>query len=109
MESKQGNIQAGCAAGTASGTRRIDKRVPGLKLFIMQEELKQYCRNELVLGNTTLPTGTQGEWYSFVIPLADFGCGGGTGYPELADIDRVDFQNMAIRNAVVCITELALG
>ncbi|KAL6758139.1 hypothetical protein V8C86DRAFT_3025649 [Haematococcus lacustris] len=83
--------------------------VPGLKLFIMQEELKQYCRNELVLGNTTLPTGTQGEWYSFVIPLADFGCGGGTGYPELADIDRVDFQNMAIRNAVVCITELALG
>ncbi|KAJ9509472.1 hypothetical protein QJQ45_001939 [Haematococcus lacustris] len=73
--------------------------VPGLKLFIMQEELKQYCRNELVLGNTTLPTGTQGEWYSFVIPLADFGCGGGTGYPELADIDRVDFQNMAIRNA----------
>jgi hypothetical protein len=44
-------------------------QVPQLKLFVMQDAggNKKYCRNELVLGNSTQPSSQSGSWYLFQV------------------------------------------
>ncbi|KAL6764674.1 hypothetical protein V8C86DRAFT_2468022 [Haematococcus lacustris] len=85
--------------------------VPPLKLFLIQAEVKGYCRSELNLGSSINPSdsSTVGgrEWSLFTIPLSEFGCGG-SGYPSLAQIDKIEFENEQTRDVAFCITQAQL-
>lgn len=50
----------------------------------------------------------QKEWYSVSIPLSDFKCDVGS-VGSLAAVDRVDIQNIAIRDAVICLDNIEIA
>lgn len=52
-------------------------------------------------------TKASDDWYTVKIPLAAFACANGsTG--SLAAVDRVDFQNVNIRDADICLDNIKL-
>jgi hypothetical protein len=52
-------------------------------------------------------TKVSGDWYRVSIPLSVFGCDKGSA-GSLAGIDRVDIQNTNIRDANICLDNIAL-
>ena len=102
-------------------------QLPDLKMFLRKTEAgdgKGYCSVEPTTNSTTNSTATTGStstnsttpgsaaetaaggWYKLTVPLSAFDCGGGG--LSLADVDQFDFQNEAIRNAVVCIGDVTI-
>jgi hypothetical protein len=87
---------------------------------VLQFEKETYCNAEVILaaehtkvGNSTLlpaasyAKATTGGWFRVELPLALFACDkGSTG--SLAAVDRVDFQNINIRDADVCLDNIQL-
>jgi hypothetical protein len=78
-------------------------QLPDLKMLMRNTEKNQYCANEPTTNSTT-PVETSGEWYRLMVPLSAFDCSG----PGLANIDQFDWQNTAIRNALVCIGDVTI-
>ena len=89
----------------------------------LQSENETYCGAEVALtssnttsnaANATAPiAGAQyaskgsGDWFTVNIPLSAWFCDkGSTG--SLAAVDRVDFQNVNIRDAEVCLDNIRL-
>lgn len=76
-------------------------------LLLLQDEKNLYCKSEVVLGKTHQPTDRFATWFRFDIPLADWACPLGSA-GSLANIDRVDFQNINVRDANICLDEISL-
>lgn len=73
-----------------------------------QADKGSYCGSEIVLSpESGYAQKASGDWYRVSIPLADFGCDKGSA-GSLAAIDRVDLQNLSIRDADVCLDNIAL-
>lgn len=75
----------------------------------MQNENATYCGAEVVLGeNASFSTKLEeGDWHRVSIPLSAWDCNAGsTG--SLAQVDRVDLQNDEVRDADVCLDNIAL-
>lgn len=89
----------------------------------MQFENETYCGAEVILSATNTTTGAanataptpgaqfaikaSGDWYRVTIPLSAWACDrGSTG--SLAAVDRVDFQNVNVRDADVCLDNIEL-
>jgi hypothetical protein len=72
-----------------------------IKLFMYNRGSNRYCGAEPVLGDLT-PSASQGGCFKYTVPLSAFDC------PDLADVTRFDLQNLAERNAPVCIAEVRL-
>ena len=45
-----------------------------LKLTLQNTDAEEYCGGTVILGQTTQPSSTQGDWNQFNIPLSNFGC-----------------------------------
>ena len=73
----------------------------------LQDEKSLFCNAEVVLGKTHQPTKQSATWYRFDIPLEDWACEKGSA-GSLANVNRVDFQNINIRDADICLDEIAL-
>lgn len=87
---------------------------------VLQFEKDAYCGAEVILageptkvGNSTLlpaasyAKATIGDWFRVELQLALFACDkGSTG--NLTAVDRVDFQNINIRDADVCLDNIQL-
>lgn len=71
-------------------------QVPPLKVFVMNSEAQQYCRNSLVLGNGTAPASTSGDWYQFKV-------GPGSGYIHQGGACQLPFRPVGIQ------AQLAVG
>jgi hypothetical protein len=87
----------------------------------MQSEATTYCGAEVGLGSqnatlngTTLTDGSQyaqqlsgsdDEWYQVAIPLETFACDKGS-VGNLSQVDRVDIQNINIRDADICLDNI---
>ncbi|KAJ9505556.1 hypothetical protein QJQ45_028036, partial [Haematococcus lacustris] len=111
-----------------------DGQVPRLKLYVMvdDEDKKEwvlgiawadsvgnsspsnwaygmYCFKEVVLGLDAQPTARQQSWYKFEVgarvSMATFRCEGALNPDEL---NRVDFQNINERRAVVCFANVEI-
>ena len=82
--------------------------LPGLKVFLMNTEQELYCAVEVILGENALPKARDGDWYGFTIPLSTFGCDARSSAGSLANVDKVDFQNVNERDAEVCLDGVAL-
>jgi hypothetical protein len=72
-----------------------------IKLFMYNRGSNRYCGAEPQLGSLT-PTASQGGWFQYTVPLSAFDCA------DLGDVTRFDLQNVAERNAPVCIAEVRL-
>jgi hypothetical protein len=93
--------------------------------FCPQADRETYCGAEVILsGNTTTPEGNStstpipvaasstpidGEegWFRVSIPLSIWACDRGS-VGSLSGVDRVDFQNINIRDADICLDNIAL-
>lgn len=88
----------------------------------MQSEAATYCGAEVGLGsqnataNATLADGSQyakqlsgsdDEWYQVAIPLGTFACDKGS-VGDLSQVDRVDIQNINIRDADICLDNISI-
>jgi len=82
-------------------------KLPGLKVFLMNDEKNLFCGAEVILGKTHQPTEQFATWFRFDLPLEDWACEKGSAQ-SLANVNRVDFQNINIRDANVCLDEIAL-
>lgn len=47
-------------------------QLPGLKMYLLKEESKQYCGAEPVLGRTVKQDYTSGDWYKMTVRLSLF-------------------------------------
>jgi hypothetical protein len=74
---------------------------------VVQDEKNLFCGAEVILGKTHKPDGQLGAWYRFAIALEDWACEKGS-TEGLDNVNRVDFQNINIRDANVCLDEIAL-
>lgn len=90
----------------------------------VQANNKTYCGAEVILsdsnatvtGNGTLVPvaeyadrlpGSSADWFRMTIPLAVFACDQGS-VGNLTGVDRVDFQNVNIRDADICLDNIQL-
>jgi hypothetical protein len=67
--------------------------------------------NNTSTSNTTLiaavPSAHSGDWHFMNIPLASFSCtSGSTG--SLENVDRIDFQNINVRDADICLDDISI-
>ncbi len=61
---------------------------------------------QVYFNSTSVPARPlSGGWFSWSVPLATFKCQGALDPNEL---NRFDLQNVAKRDAVVCVTDVAL-
>lgn len=89
----------------------------------LQAERETYCGQEIILsssnttaaGNSTLVAaaeyatrlpGSDG-WFRVSIPLTALACDQGS-VGDLSVVDRIDFQNINIRNADICLDNIEL-
>jgi hypothetical protein len=72
-----------------------------------QDEKKLYCGREIYTGSLD-PTDQSGDYFKFEIPLSLFQCGEGSSAKSVANINRIDMMNMALRDADFCIDYLAV-
>ncbi|WIA32859.1 hypothetical protein OEZ86_006034 [Tetradesmus obliquus] len=77
-----------------------------LKVFILNFEFQKYCNAELRTENYTPTATAPGGWYRFTLPFADFKCDYDGALPT--QVNRIEFQNTAERNALFCLAGLRL-
>lgn len=74
----------------------------------MQADKGAYCGAEVVLSaESSYATKVSGDWYRVSIPLTAFSCDAGS-VGGLAAVDRVDLQNINIRDADICLDNIAV-
>lgn len=77
-------------------------------MLLRKTEGNNYCGAEPTTNSTAVSTvAGEGGWYRVTVPTAAFDCVQGGGI-SLAQIDQFDFENTAIRNAVVCIGDITI-
>lgn len=72
----------------------------------MQDEANTYCGAEITLSEQ-YATKASGAWWSVSIPLSAWRCDEGS-VGSLTAVDRVDMQNTNIRDANICVDNIAL-
>jgi hypothetical protein len=78
-------------------------QVPRLKLFVMEDDdEKKYCRNELVLGDTTQPSSQMGPWYLFQVGH-DRDRGRWEGPPEAVNTGCMHMDDCAVYCSCLCV------
>lgn len=65
-----------------------------------------YCGADVILGQQK-PVQQAGEWYKFKIPLTSWKCKDGSA-GNRANVNRIDFQNVQVRDANICLDQIAL-
>lgn len=80
-------------------------QLPGLKMFVLKEETKEYCGQEPVLGEDGSAT-KQGNWFKVNIPFSLFKCGNGSIAAD--QITNIAFQNTNIRDAEFCLANFKI-
>lgn len=76
-------------------------------ISFLQDEANTYCGTEVML-NQQYAKQFGGQWYSVSIPLSAFRCNAGS-VGGLAAVDRVDIQNLNIRDADICLDNIELA
>ncbi|KAG1671486.1 hypothetical protein FOA52_003144 [Chlamydomonas sp. UWO 241] len=79
-----------------------DGKIPGLKIYLLNEENKQYCGAEPVLGVDVKPDSTSGEWFKVTVPFGAFNC------YDAKSMDNLSFENIADLDARFCIADLEI-
>lgn len=75
---------------------------------VLQADKGSYCGKEVMLTpESGYAQKASGDWYRVSIPLRAFACDAGSA-GGLAAIDRVDLQNINIRDADICLDNIAL-
>lgn len=72
-----------------------------------QDEANQYCGREIILGPKQVVSLAGADWFKVSLPLTMWACDKGSA-GSLASINRVDFQNILLRDADVCIDDIVL-
>ncbi len=49
-------------------------QLPRLKVYVLNEEMKQYCGSEPVLGSSVAYTERSGDWFKVYLPMSSFRC-----------------------------------
>jgi hypothetical protein len=77
----------------------------GAEVILAREPTK--VDNSMLLSAASYAEATTGDWFRVQLPLALFACDqGSTG--NLAAVDRIDFQNINIRDADMCLDNIQL-
>eukprot|EP00878_Enallax_costatus_P021026 GHUV01022243.1.p2 GENE.GHUV01022243.1~~GHUV01022243.1.p2 ORF type:complete len:126 (+),score=30.35 GHUV01022243.1:1107-1484(+) len=82
-------------------------KLPELKVFLMNDDANTFCGAETNLSQRyAKKLGNQ--WYGVSIPLSAFRCNAGS-VGSLATVDRIDLQNLNIRDADICLDNIEIA
>jgi len=96
------NSNAGVLSSTPVGS------LPALRVVLGNDNTKQFCGTDLILGKTAEVQKQERQWYRFAIPLSAFQCGTKGRVKSLADVNRLEFQNINTLDADFCLDEIRL-